>query len=169
MGDSLWAGLPRRRAATRTPSPLLKDAGPQQRQQGDIAARSQPRVHAWLDKLLRRFSGKRQTRSRATANGVDDADKSAGAFPAPSAARPIIKSSSHLIAHTTARARISPKVRARSPVAHKTHQSKSKSCARDNTQRAEPPDFFVWAMPNRCFGDQLVQSSNFARVEIDIT
>ena len=60
---------------------------------------------------------------------------------APSAARPIIKSSSHLIAHTPARARISPKVRARSPVAHKTHQSKSRSCARDNTQRAEPPDF----------------------------
>ena len=68
---------------------------------------------------------------------------------APSAARPIIKSSSHLIAHTPARARISPKVRARSPVAHKTHQSKSRSCARDNTQRAEPPDFFFPGLPRR--------------------
>ena len=68
---------------------------------------------------------------------------------APSAARPIIKSASHLIAHTPARARISPKVRARSTVAHKTHQSKSRSCARDNTQRAEPPDFFFPGLPRR--------------------
>ena len=44
--DFFFPGLPRRRAAPCPPSPSLKDAGPQEQHQGDIAARSQPRVPA---------------------------------------------------------------------------------------------------------------------------